>query len=289
MPPMTATHATINRVCRSTRSSPRRAPTPAALTHHHRTLEPSRPLASNAHAHLASPTPRNHPLRHDVNTTQPPAVPARTAPALPRVSALSVPLLRLFCHHSCPSSTTRSTVHPPLHQQHSPVPGPDPARLPLWWLGGVRARHRPQTPMNTGIRCGHAIHTPVHTIIHATLPVGERLRPSRTRGAIRLAPVRETATVAFLEAPIPALPHQRTTRPPWQVLHASRPLARHTAALTRRYTPAGADRPRRPPRRPTGGAPAGQFRQRYDFASARLLDAFQRTFVGAWDGRLVAR
>jgi hypothetical protein len=67
-------------------------------------------------------------------------------------------------------------VSPPLHTrpvppQLHPVPGPDPARLPLWWLGRVRARHRPQTLIPTEVGCGGPIHIAVPTLIRARCSV----------------------------------------------------------------------------------------------------------------------
>src|SRR4051794_23031985 len=119
--------------------------------------------------HPQRPTPcANAHLRVPHNPSRPPA-PPRFAPAssgrplarppLPRSSlssSLSVlPTLRLplssvfLLHHS--------TVHPSLHQL-LPVPGPDPSRAPLWCLGGVRARHRPQTPYLSSVGCGREVH-----------------------------------------------------------------------------------------------------------------------------------
>jgi hypothetical protein len=95
-----------------------------------------------ANALIAPPQPpSNHPLpafRHSAG--RPLDRPPRCFPVcLSALSSDSLSLLssRLLLH--CSSST------PSLYQL-LPVPGPDPARAPLWCLGGVRARHRPQPP-----------------------------------------------------------------------------------------------------------------------------------------------
>src|SRR4051794_24575091 len=78
-------------------------------------------------------------------------------------SLLSPPPQSVICPTTALVHTRPSTLH-----QLLPVPGPDPARLPLWWLGGVRARHRPQPPIPTRIECGRAVHTPVRGEIRTT-------------------------------------------------------------------------------------------------------------------------
>jgi hypothetical protein len=128
-------------------------------------------LTTRPHNPSKPPAPRLPPLR------QPPPRPDRPSRFLfcsLRLSSLS---FRLFCLLSRPFLLPTTSVSLSLHQL-LPVPGPDPSRAPLWCLGGVRARHRPQTPINTGIECGRAIHTPVHTAIR---PCSAPFRPSDSR------------------------------------------------------------------------------------------------------------
>jgi hypothetical protein len=144
------------------------------------TLQPTPHTCAHATSRLPNPL-KNQPLplplhRHSTRRLHS----SRPPPAL-LLYLSSLLLLRLFTPLSL-SSLHRSTVHPSLHQL-LPVPGPDPSRLPLWWLGGVRARHRPHTPVNTGISYGRAIHTAVHTLVPhpcSQLRLFDRRRELRT-------------------------------------------------------------------------------------------------------------
>src|SRR3954452_9477871 len=128
-----------------------------------------------AHAHQQPSNPRQN---HAPTPVLPLNRSRRCAPARP--AARSLPLSSSLFSSSISSVTTslrhlshhRSRPHPTSSLHHLlPVPGPDPARLPLWWLGGVRARHRPQTPIATRVGCGRRIDAAVHTSIR-TLAVG---------------------------------------------------------------------------------------------------------------------
>jgi hypothetical protein len=114
------------------------------------------------------PKPRaHHPLAAQRSRRCPPARPAARSLALPSSSlssALQILLPSPLQSVICPTTAllhTRPSSLPHL----LPVPGPDPARLPLWWLGGVRARHRTQTPIPTRVGCGHGVHSAVHAWI----------------------------------------------------------------------------------------------------------------------------
>src|SRR3954447_13652897 len=119
-----------------------------------------------AHAHKPTPNPAKplvddppHAVRRPPRHATPPAPPS--APPLP-LSAhrpLQIPPSPRPAHHC-------STPDPSLHQL-LPVPGPDPAPAPLWWLGGVRARHRPQSPCSSRVGCGHNVHSRIHSSICA--------------------------------------------------------------------------------------------------------------------------
>src|SRR4051794_29958804 len=115
------------------------APPPATLRAH------ARQAPSNSAKPLAH-TPRSRTAhRHRRATIRQPPPPALllsvSSTCLPSTSQ-TPPSVRPQLH--------RSTPDPSLHQLH-PVPGPDPARAPLRWLGGIRARHRPQAPYSSSI------------------------------------------------------------------------------------------------------------------------------------------
>jgi len=122
----------------------------------------------------SAPPPRHTPTRRP---------PARRPPAPPLLSLCPLfsdsPVTTSVLHHH------RSTVHP-SSTNNTPVPGPDPARLPLWWLGGVRARHRPQSPCSSRVRCGRAIHSPVRTWIR----LAESWRRPAATASVRGVPPR---------------------------------------------------------------------------------------------------
>src|SRR3954447_26065326 len=130
--------------------------------------------------------PRNRTAPVLTPTTRSPPTPPKTPPP-PRFSTLSAarsrasPLLQVLSldFSLCPSTALSLRFirppSPPLHSppvfhQLLPVPGPDPALAPLWWLGGVRARHRPQTPMASRVGCGRGVHTVVHTLVPPVHP-----------------------------------------------------------------------------------------------------------------------
>ena len=117
--------------------------------------------------------PQNHPL-------PPASPPSHASSARPPAPAS----LALFLFFSAPPPTLYSLLclsrpSPPLHSP-SRLSTNSRALTPpehlYGCLGGVRARHRPQTPINTGIECGHAIHTPVHSAVRTSLLP---LRPKR--------------------------------------------------------------------------------------------------------------
>jgi hypothetical protein len=165
---MTATHATTDR-SRSvtTACSPRRPPRHRAKPHGIFQSKPLRASAPNARPRASNParTPA-HTRRYRSATPfarrlvplpSPLAVPSLRLSLLSQVSLLSPPPQSVICPTTALVHTRPSTLH-----QLLPVPGPDPARLPLWWLGGVRVRHRPQTPYSSTVGCGREIHGRIH-------------------------------------------------------------------------------------------------------------------------------
>jgi hypothetical protein len=150
--------------CRSPHLTPRQ--TARSRICHDRLSATSRP-----HLRARSPSTSN-PRQNPAHTRRPrsPPRPPRHRPrqtTARRPAALSLPLptsLALLSQplsHPRPSSSLHRSTPDPSHHQLHPVPGPDPARLPLWWLGGVRvrARHRPQTPIPMRVGCGRGVHT----------------------------------------------------------------------------------------------------------------------------------
>jgi len=67
--------------------------------------------------------------------------------------------LSFFFFTTAPQSTS-------LHHLAS-CAGPWPRPSPSWGLGGVRARHRPQTPITTKVACGFDLHSAIHTSVRA--------------------------------------------------------------------------------------------------------------------------
>src|SRR4051812_17594639 len=176
---MTATYTTTDR-SRSvtTLNSPRRTlrhrakpksphgmfqskPPPRFCAHAHQ--QPSNPRQNHA------PTPRHCLTASRARSTRRPLSFLRLSLLFLR-SLLSPPPQSVICPTTALVHTRPSTLH-----QLLPVPGPDPARLPLWWLGGVRARPRPQTPITSRIGCGRALHRPVHTLVRRPLASSPRV------------------------------------------------------------------------------------------------------------------
>jgi hypothetical protein len=153
---------------------------------------PSRPRAS-APTHTHSPqTPAKTTRPTAYRYTAPPS-PAGSTPPPARSLSLSV---SLFCFSTilrlsplqyviCPTTASVHTRPSTLHQL-LPVPGPDPDRSPLQRLGGVRARHRPQSPCSSRVRCGRAIHSPVRTWIR----LAESWRRPAATASVRGVPPR---------------------------------------------------------------------------------------------------
>ncbi len=127
---------------RRTATRSHRRPTHAA--HRHGACAAPRPR--NAH-HAPPPLPqtsRLHPAcRSPAAATATPLCLRRPCPLLSHCSLTPPPALSCPSHHHLPSTRPPPTL--------LPVPGPDPVRAPLWCLGGVRARHRPQAPCSPAV------------------------------------------------------------------------------------------------------------------------------------------
>src|SRR3954469_18942715 len=183
---MTATQRTTDRSRSETTLNPSRRTQRhrAKPNHPHGMFQSKPPPRFCAHAHQQPQTPAKT-IAHTRVTAQrsrrcPPARPAAARSLSPssslssalQILLLSPPLQSVICPTTALVHTRPSTLH-----QLLPVPGPDPARLPLWWLGGVWARHRPQTPYLSRVGCGRRIHSSVRTRVRtdtAPLYVAQR-------------------------------------------------------------------------------------------------------------------
>jgi hypothetical protein len=117
----------------------------------------------------ASKPPQTHPLTPALPQLPPAARSSRCSAPAHSVSSLFSLFLRPICLHLRPSSQPAPQSTPSLHQL-LPVPGPDPSRAPLWCLGGVRARHRPQPPIPSRVECGRDIRTCIHRPVLTLVP-----------------------------------------------------------------------------------------------------------------------